>query len=415
MPWLMPPPDRDATLSQASARGPVRTLAVGLFAIIMAMVGYALASLVLPGAALIPNHPSVLDFLVFALIFVAFPAVGLVVSWKRPKNPVGWIFLAIGFGIVNSVFATEYAGRRVYVGWDQPAVEFVIWTGGWTWAIAAGLVLTFAVLLFPDGRLPGPRWRPVAWAAGFLIGLTVLAGMLDPTSFDSHGGVLSHPLEVSGTLGEMATVAAEIAFMGVLAVGVASILSLVTRFRRARGIERQQLKALLYPVGVLLVGFAAAFLTENDGVWTLALAALAAVPVGAGIAILRYRLFDIDVVINRTLVYASLSVVLGGMYVGLVLTLQALLSPFTQNNAPAVAVSTLAVAALFGPVRRRLQSVVDRRFYRARYDAQRTIEHFAASLRDQVDLESLTLELRRASTQALQPTHTAVWLREQGE
>ncbi|MEJ7803365.1 MAG: hypothetical protein WKH68_08345, partial [Candidatus Limnocylindria bacterium] len=132
----------------------MRGLAIGLFVAIVAMVGYALGSLVLPGADLMPDHPSLPDFLAFSLIFIAFPAVGLVVIWKRPGNPIGWIFLAIGFGIVASIFATEYAGRVVYVGWNHPAVVFVAWTGGWTWAVATGLMLTFAVLLFPMGVCP---------------------------------------------------------------------------------------------------------------------------------------------------------------------------------------------------------------------------------------------------------------------
>ncbi len=160
------------------------------------------------------------------------------------------------------------------------------------------------------------------------------------------------------------------------------------------------------------MGLTVAGVVQSDGVWTLSLAAMAAVPIGAGISILRYRLFDIDVVINRTLVYASLSVVLGALYVGLVLALQTLLSPFTANSAPAVTVSSLAVAGAFGPARRSLQSAVDRRFYRSRYDAGRTLEGFAASLRDEVDIRALTADLRTAAQRTLQPTSTSVWLRE---
>jgi len=189
----------------------------------------------------------------------------------------------------------------------------------------------------------------------------------------------------------------------------------VVRFRRAGSTERQQLKWFLYPVSLFLVGLTGAAIAQNDVVWTVALVGLTAIPIGAGFAILRYRLFDIDVVINRTLVYASLSVVLGALYVGMVLFLQALLSPITQNNAPAVALSTLTVAALFGPVRHRSQAVVDRRFYRARYDAERTLAEFAAGLRNEVDLEALTAELRRASMEALQPARATIWLRGHGE
>lgn len=408
----MPSPEPGVAQDQPAHHVAGRVLSVGLLVAIVAMVGYSLASLVLPGAELMPDHPSVFDFLTFALIFVAFPAVGVVVSWKRPENPIGWIFIAIGFGIVVSVFAAEYAGRAIYVQWEHPAVELAAWIGSWTWFIASGLALTFAVLLFPDGRLPGPRWRPVAWLAAGVIGLTTVAGALDPGLLDDYGGVIRHPIDLGESLGGVASSVAAVGFAAILVLGVVSVTSLIVRLRRARGVERQQIKGLLYPVGLLLVASTAAQITQHEAWWTFTLVALAAIPVGAGIAILRYRLFDIDVVINRTLVYASLSVVLGALYVGMVLLLQTVLSPFTQNNAPAVALSTLAVAALFGPVRRRLQSLVDRRFYRERYDAHRTLERFATGLRSEVDLAALTVALRQAATQALQPAGVSVWLRE---
>ncbi len=316
------------------------------------------------------------------------------------------------FGIVASVFSTEYAGRVVYVGWIHPAVELVAWAGRWTSAVAIGLALTFAVLLFPDGRLPGSRWRPVAWLAAVTIGLTVLSEAIRPGALEGYRGVLANPFGVGGALGDLASTVSDVGLAASLLVGLLSIASLVVRFRRSPGVERQQLKGLLYPVGLFLMALTAAAIVQSDVAWTLALAAMAAVPIGAGISILRYRLFDIDFVINRTLVYASLSLVLGGLYLGLVLTLQTLLSPFTANSAPAVAVSTLAVAAAFGPARRSLQATVDRRFYRARYDARQTLESFAASLRDEVDIRALTADLRTAAQRTLQPTSTSVWLRE---
>ncbi|MBA4170179.1 MAG: hypothetical protein H0X68_07215 [Chloroflexi bacterium] len=408
----MPSPDRDAVPSRRPGSLAVRVLALGLFAVTVAMLAYALASLVLPGAELMPDHPSLPDFLLFSLIFISFPAVGLVVSWQRPENPIGWIFLAIGLLMVGSVFAAEYAGRVLHVGWVLPAYELVAWTGDWTWFVATGLALTFAVLLFPDGRLPGTRWRPVAWFAAFAIVGTMMAQAVGPGDLDGYEGAIANPFGLDGRLSDATDAIAAGGFVAILVAGLLSVASLVVRFRRARGVERQQIKGLLYPVCLFLVAQTAALVVQIDAVWLLALAGLAAIPVGAGVAILRYRLFDIDVVINRTLVYASLSVVLGMLYVGLVLALQVLLSPFTANNAPAVAISTLAVAGAFGPARRSLQSVVDRRFYRARYDAGRTIEGFAASLRDEVDIRALTAHLRTAAQRTLQPTSTSVWLRE---
>lgn len=393
-------------------RWTVRTTALAAFGATILMVAYSLASLFLPGAELIPDRPSVLDVLAFSIIFTAFPAVGLVVIWNRPANPIGWIFLAIGFGVVMSVFSTEYAGRVIYAGWSHSGVELVAWTGSWTWAVASGLGLTMAVLLFPDGRLPGPRWVPVAWLAGLTIVTLVVAQALRPGALEGYDGTLVNPLGVGGAVGEVAEAIVAPGIIAILALGFVSIASLVVRFRRAAKTERQQLKWFLYPVSLFLVGLTGAAIAQNDLVWTIALLGLAAIPIGAGIAILRHRLFDIDVVINRTLVYATLSVTLGALYVGLVLALQALLSPFTETSSPAVAISTLAVAAAFGPARRFLQSAVDRRFYRARYDARRTLEGFAASLRDEVDLVALTANLQGAAQQTLQPASASVWLRE---
>lgn len=414
MPSRMLSPDGDTSPSVTSTYRTVRArgLALGLFAIIVTMLAFAFASLLLPGAELMPDHPSLADFLLFSVSLFSFPAVGLVVIWQRPAHPIGWIFLAIGFLMVGSVFAAEYVGRVLYVGWVLPGVELVAWTGDWTWFIASGLAVTFAVLLFPDGRLPGSRWRPVAWLAAFAIGITVLAQAIRAGDLDGYQGIIANPFGIDGPLGEAAQAVATGGFVAILLAGLFSVASLLVRFRRARGVERQQIKGLLYPVCLLLVGLGAALVVQIDAVWMLALVGLAAIPIGAGISILRYRLFDIDVVINRTLVYVSLSVVLGALYVGLVLALQVLLSPFTENNAPAVAISTLAVAGAFGPARRSLQAVVNRRFYRARYDAARTLEGFAASLRDEVDTNALTVSLRTAAVRTLHPTSTSVWLRE---
>ena len=406
----MPLPEEVGQLPSGSPRW-ARILAISWFTSTLAMVGFSLISLVLPGAELMIDHPHLADFLAFSLIFTAFPAVGLAVAWVRPTNPLGWIFLAIGFGIVTSVFGSEYAGRAAYVGWDLPAVEIVAWLSGLPWAISSGLALTFAVLLFPDGRLPGPRWRPVAWLAATVIGLASIGGALDPRSLDGYGVELTHPIPVDGALRDLAIILSDGGLLAMLLIGVVCVGSLVARFRRARGVERLQIKALLFPVALFLLGLAAASTVQSDVVWTIALAGLATVPVGAGIAILRYRLFDIDLVINRTLVYASLSVVLGATYVALILVLQALLAGITQNNAPAVALSTLAVAGLFGPARRRLQNAVDRRFYRSRYDAATTLARFAVEIRNEVDIGRLTAELRRVADEVLQPRGASVWLR----
>ncbi|HEX2142171.1 MAG TPA: hypothetical protein VHK28_07880 [Candidatus Limnocylindria bacterium] len=395
-------------------RPPVaRAIAVALFVLGMGMIAYGFASLVLPGTELIPDRPSVFDFVLVALIFIAFPVVGLLVVWQRTTHPIGWLFLVTGITITASVFASEYADRHIHTDVTYPGVEVVAWLGGWTWFLGAGLATTFAVLLFPTGRLPGPRWRPVAWAAGIALATAVVGDAIRPGPVPGYEEVpILKPFAVDGALGEAVAAAAGVAFAAVLALGVVSVSSLAFRFRRSVGQERQQLKWFLYPTALLVVGLAVASVIQTDAAWSAALLGMASIPVCAGIAILRHRLFDIDLVINRTLVYGSLTVLLGGIYIGSVLGLQALITPLLGTDTVAVAASTLAVAALFGPARHRVQAAVNRRFYRSRYDAQRTLAAFSGRLRDEVDPEHLTDELRAATEATLRPSSAWVWLRD---
>jgi uncharacterized membrane protein len=391
---------------------PSAALALCLFLVSVAMTAYGFVSLVAPGTELIPNRPSLIDFLTFGLTFIAFPSVGLLVAWKRPANPIGWLFLVIGLGVSASVASGEYADRYLHVGTDLPAVEIVAWVGTWSWMVTMGLALTFAVLLFPTGRLPDRRWLPVAWLSAVTIAATATAEALRPgplSDYEQSG--LQRPVALGGALGELMQAVADAGLLAVVLLGILSIASLVYRFRRAQGTERQQLKWFLYPAVLFLVGLVAASVLQTPSAWSVALLGLAAIPVGAGIAILRHGLFDIDLVINRTLVYGSLTVLLGGVYIGSVLGLQALITPIFGTDTVAVAASTLAVAALFGPARQRVQAAVNRRFYRSRYDAQRTLEAFSGRLRDEVDPEHLTDELRAATEATLRPSSAWVWLR----
>ena len=387
-------------------------LALGLFLAGVALTAYSFMSLVAPGTELIPNRPSFVDFLTFGLTFIAFPSVGLVVAWKRPANPIGWLFLVTGLGVSASVAAGEYADRHLYVGADLPAVELVAWVGTWSWMLTMGLALTFGVLLFPSGRVPGPGWRPLAWLCALVIGAAAVAEAFRPGPLaDYEGSAIERPFAFDGSLGVAMQTVAEVGMFAIVALGIVSIASLVVRFRRADATERQQLKWFLYPAALFLAGLTGASVLQTQMAWSVALVGFAAIPVGAGIAILRHRLFDIDVVINRTLVYGTLTVLLGAVYIVLVLGLQAMARPLLGTDTVAVALSTLVVAALFGPARRRVQRAVDRRFYRSRYDAQRTLEAFAVRLRDQVDPEHLIDSLREASATALQPRSASVWLR----
>jgi len=285
-------------------------------------------------------------------------------------------------------------------------------------------VLLFAV--FPSGRLPSRRWLVpvgIAVVAAIVTGIGQAFGpaVFESTLIDVDTGTIavravSNPYPVPVALSAGFITAAEVANIVLIGTALCFAVGMVIRLRRAQGIERQQLKwfvlatvliGVLIPVSVFLPGFLA------DAAWLTIISAFGAgLPIAAGIAVLRYRLYDIDLLINRTLVYGALTLILGALYVALVLGFQVLVSPFTGNETLSVAISTLAIAALFGPVRRRVQATVDRRFYRSRYDAQRTVEAFAARLRDEVDVVSLTHALRAASRSTVQPATASVWLRE---
>lgn len=367
----------------------------------------------------LPDRPGPLEVIALALPIFAFPMVGAIVASRRPANPIGWIFCAIGLCLMAGIASNEYVLYATHLAPSLPAVTFVAWIGSWTWFVSMGLAATLMLLLFPDGRPPSPRWRVVGWLAIPLIIVIVLAFALRPGPLDAPGRIIN-PLGVDGPIGDLAGVVTNGFSWPLLALAVASFAALVARFVRSRGEERQQLKWVAYAAALMAFGTAATAVVELAGkaedplfgwAWFVPLLGLGLVPVAAGIAILRHRLFDIDLLINRTVVYGALTVTLATLYVGSVILLQGLLSGFTGGNSLAVAASTLGVAALFGPIRRRIQRTVDRRFYRSRYDARRTVEAFAIRLRDQVDLSHLTGELNAVVAETLQPASVSVWLR----
>jgi hypothetical protein len=281
-------------------------------------------------------------------------------------------------------------------------------------------LLAVALLLFPDGRLPSRRWRPAIWLAVAGMTLIVVGYALRPGPLDDPFQTLSNPVGVPGAFDifDTATGFGWI-FMGP-SVAIAAA-ALVVRLRRSTGSERQQLKWIALAAAVTGIAVAADVVSffaslDGDSVKQLRIVLLgvgfSAFPVAAGMAILRYRLYDIDVVINRALVYGALSAILAGAYLGGVLLLQLVLSGVTQGSGLAVAASTLAVAALFRPARSRVQGGVDRRFYRRKYDAAQTLERFGAHLRDEVDLDALRAEFRSVVAETMQPAHVSVWLRE---
>ncbi len=356
-------------------------------------------------------------FDVLALIpGVVTPTVGALVVARQPRNPIGWIFCAAGLVLPLTGVSQGYAlyALRTDPG-SLPGGDVAAWFATWLFPVALVLLGPLFFMLFPDGRPLSRRWRPFAWLAVFgmaaiTVGQWFHPGPLNTAPFEK----VVNPVGIPAAKAFLAVLIL-LGFWAVLLAVLGAVASLVVRFRRSRGATRLQLKWLAMS-GVL---FALAMLVSSVlfllGYHTAGnvpvLLALSSVPVFAGEAMLRRRLYDIDVVINRTLVYALLTATLGAVYVGSVLLLQLALNSVTSDSSLAVAVSTLGVAALFRPARSRIQAVVDRRFYRRKYDAARTLEQFSARLRDQVDLDALGGELRAVVRETMQPAHVSLWLR----
>jgi hypothetical protein len=353
-------------------------------------------------------------YLALVLAFTAFMVVGAVIVAHRPGNALGWIFSAIGLLSSVGVLTMEYAEYAYLTNpGSLPGAAVAAWFSWW-WLPILGLIFVFTPLLFPTGRLPSSRWRPVAVTGGLAIAAVTLLGAVRPTlKLQNEEVYLPNPVGLAGAP-DPENGALGAVLLGVLAACMAaSVVSVVLRFRRSEGVERQQLKWFAFAAALMLLVQLATMTVFPEGVASDLLFGLsiALVPIAAGVAILRYRLYDIDRLINRTLVYAALTAVLGAVYAGLVLALGLLGGVGGELPSWAVAAATLAVATLFQPLRRRVQAVVDRRFNRRRYDAARTVEAFSARLRDQVDLDTLAAELLAGVEQTVEPTTVSLWLR----
>ena len=347
-----------------------------------------------------------------ALWAISFPLVGAVIATHRPRNPLGWIFLVIGISEGLVVFGYEYASYvfRTAPG-TAPGGGLAVWVAQWAWAQGLGLLLTFVPLLFPDGRLPSRRWRPVAWLSAIPIVVIPLSTAVALWSW--RGPALLDPNNVSQGMQDLG-VLNFVPYILMMACGLACLGALLLRFRRARGIERQQLKWLLFASAVTIAIFLVVQ-PNTSNTWELglllALPLMPSVPVAAGVAILRYRLYEIDRLINRTLVYGLLTAVLGLGYAAGSLIFILVVGVGSGPPSWLVAAATLAAAAVFRPARRRIQAAVDRRFNRRRYNAAKTIEAFSARLRDEVDLDTLSAELLAIVDQTTEPTRASLWLR----
>jgi hypothetical protein len=342
------------------------------------------------------------DTAIYGLVAVSAATVGAVLAGRRPRHPVGWLLLALGWWFVY-VYASwvllAWRGAPAAVGSAVKDVTVVVLSA----------LIGFVLLLTPTGSLPSPRWR--WWAR--VVAVAPLAGLvaLALGPFREPGQAAANPLAVRALAGPLLLVrGASFAAAG-LAIPVGA-WSLLVRFRRARGVDRQQLRWLAVaaaPVAVALAVLAAVALAGGEvSLDWLPGVCLVVLPLGIGAAILRYRLYDLDRIISRTLAYGLLTILLGGGYAGVVLGLGQLLG---RDSSLVVAGATLASAALFQPARRRIQAAVDRRFNRHRYDAAQTIQAFSARLREQVDLDSLAAELLVVVEQTMQPTSVSLWLR----
>jgi hypothetical protein len=416
-------------------------LAWSLWAVCVMLIALALLLDILTADVPVPPdaRPGFGLVVLAGVLSLAFPTVGALIASRLPANPIGWIFCCAGLVVAMHRFAIAYADYALWENLALPWGQYVAWFASWVW-VAGPTLLVFLLLLFPSGRLASRRWRVVVWVALLGAALAALAEAFMPRKLPSHPWVFN-PFGEVGLTGGVSTyqyfVASDLVGNALLLTSIpAALLSLLLRLHRARGDERQQLKWFLYPlvpgivlgsvitVHVMVLTFTTEFLFSPVYVlpsWKfftaidyLSLVTALFIPVCTYIAILRYRLYDIDVVINRALVYGSLTTMLALIYFGGVATTEAIFRALTeQERQPqlAIVVSTLVIAALFNPLRRRIQSFIDRRFYRRKYDARKTLEAFSVKLRDETDLDALSDDLVGVVRETMQPAHVSLWLR----
>jgi hypothetical protein len=361
-----------------------------------------------------PNVPVYRYWPESTILAVAYSIVGALVASRRPGNPIGWVLCAIGLSWGAAHLNSEYATYALLAApGSLPAGEVAVWIYSWLWVPGLGLIV-FLALLFPNGRLPSPRWRPFAWLSVLLVAAGTIMAAFSPGPILSLESI-HNPLGIEG----LPNVYQQLQALMFALIFVASA-SLVVRLHHTRGVERQQIKWVAY-AGALAASASLPTYTvfeATDLRWlelvghAPALVGILGVPTAVGIAILRYRLYEIDLLINRTLVYGSLTAILALVYLGGVVGLQGAFRALTgQESTLAVVASTLAIAALFNPLRRSVQAFVDRRFYRRKYDAKKTLEAFSARLRDETDLDALNDDLVGVVRETMQPAHVTLWLR----
>jgi hypothetical protein len=398
-------------------------LAVSLWTIAIALVFCYLVLMYANDRLMRETHHA----LIFTLFTLSLATAGTLLCIHRPRNPIGWIFLV-------SSLTNALAGAAVYYAdyitttapGALPEITLLFWLGSWSYLVVFMVAPTFGLLYFPTGHLPSPRWQPFAWFLGIWLALAfavemfspgplnpesdwAISKVMNPVGIESMTGIFDAYLAVDGLIP-----VTPVLFLGAIA-------SVFIRLRVATPVERLQIKWFAYVAPIPLIGLIVEEIiielsnnvTYGDSTTGsyIAVVGVALLPVAIGIAILRHNLYDIDRLINRTLVYGSLTALLGLGFIGSILCFQIILSPFTNGNDLEVAGSTLLIFALFRPLRVRLQRFVDRRFYRQKYDAERTLQEFGTKARDAVDLDEVSTELTAVLATTMQPQHVSLWLR----
>jgi hypothetical protein len=373
--------------------------------------------------ALNRSHPSppTYEFAFQGTVMVAAcSSVGVLIASRRPAHPMGWLFSALGLSSGMQLFCGEYAIYALVVerGALLPGGQVSVWITCWLW-VPTNVLVAFVALLFPDGKLPSPRWRAFGWLNGVMAvaGSLAAAFLPGPSPFIA---AIDNPFGIEGLRDIKDVVDGSLEALSYGVLGVAGLVALYVRYRRGLGAERQQIKWLAYAGTVLLTGTILSYAGPDSlsGSWlrqvgfALWVIGFVSLPVAIGIAIFKYRLYEIDLIINRTLVYGTLTATLVALYFGGTVLLQWLFVALTgQKSTLTVVASTLLIAALFNPLRRRIQSFIDRRFYRRKYDARKTLEAFSAKLRDETDLDALSDDLVGVVRETMQPAHVTLWLR----
>jgi hypothetical protein len=385
-----------------------RVAVVGLFATVLALVVVHVALVVANWDT--PTRDPV-DRIALPPTLMAFALAAGIVIWQRPGNTIGWLLGVTAIALAAYASSDEYALRAVVGSPDTlPAATFAAWLQGWIWTPMLGLFMP-GLALFPDGKPLSPAWRPLTW-------FSIVAVLLFAVGSATNSGPLLEERYVENPVGLPIGALEAPLYVLLISLLFANTVALLLRYRRSTPTARQQIKWLaLSGIGLACVFPLQIFLEPYDGprmmIGIAFFTVLLGIPLSLAIAILRHGLYDIDLLINRTLVYGALTIATVSSYIALVLGLgwMARLATGEGSNELAVAVTTLVVAALFQPVRRRIQSIVDRRFYRARYDAARALDDFQQRLRHQTDLESLRREITQVARETVQPAHVAVWLR----